>query len=64
MLLVTAAEDKVNLHGTCSLSIVLHAHPLPFRAKLVLLGFFPATERFKPIFSLWLLAKTQVCVSK
>lgn len=64
MLLATAAEDKVNLHFTCALSIVLRAHPFPFRAKLVLLGFFPATKRFKSIFSLWLLAKTQGCVSK
>lgn len=40
------------------------AHLCPFRAKLLLLGFSPATETLKAAFSLWLLAETQWGVSR
>lgn len=52
------------LRLACSPGIVLRAHPCPFRAKLLLLGFSPATETLKATFSLWLLAETQMYMSK
>ena len=62
MLLATTA-DKVNSHVTCALSIVLRAHPFSFRAKLVLSGFFPATDS-SPYFLSCFFAETQVCMTK
>lgn len=63
-LAVTATQEKVNAAPSWSPGIMLQAHPYPFWAKLLHLGFSPATETFKAMFSLCLLAETQGCVSK